>query len=153
MFICSFQSCSRTGSEIIRFITASSLKYPKIISPSKVIHGHKCLFCFIILYFHRVFNVITVRVTVMTGSCRLSFCVISSMTSEALNVTAVCNPSRWPFLIIDLGLYFHIRLYCGWLCHVLLHLWPLDWEAALSGGLLCDEGIQRCGEKYTCYHI
>ena len=31
----------------------------------------------------------------------------------------------------------------GGLCYVLLHLWPLGWQTALPGGLLCDGGLQR----------
>lgn len=42
-----------------------------------------------------------------------------------------------------------------WLCHVLFHLWPLDWETALLGGLLRHEGVSgyECDVIYLCYHI
>lgn len=36
-----------------------------------------------------------------------------------------------------------------WICHVLLYIWPLDWQVTLPRGLLCHTSLPRSSNTYS----
>lgn len=39
------------------------------------------------------------------------------------------------------------RVHCGWVCYVLLHIWPMDWKASVPGRFLHHAGVSW----YVCW--